>query len=158
MTHYELATAYNAIAHTHNYCFGYTAHGSVFAVLVSDLSLDHLLALTQTDIASQKNGGTTSFKYRQNSDRIALLNRIGTAVKELCTVDHLETLYAESKRNRGQIFEGLVAQAFGMTLEDKENLPFTQGGDATLNGIEYQIKYTRATFSDERTLLRLMNA
>jgi hypothetical protein len=65
-----------------------------------------------------------------------------------------ETLVEESKYNKGEIFEKLVTENFGQEWT-KDNVPFTKGGDLTVNGIAYQIKFEKATFTNEKTLARL---
>jgi hypothetical protein len=36
----------------------------------------------------------------------------------------------------------------------KDNVPFTDGGDLTVNGIAYQLKFEKATFTNEKFLAR----
>jgi hypothetical protein len=42
-----------------------------------------------------------------------------------------------------------------LCLWEKDNVPFTEDGDLTANGIAYQIKFEKATFTNEKTLARL---
>ena len=62
-------------------------------------------------------------------------------------------MFEESKYNRGEIFEKLVTEFYGQKWE-KDNVPFTDDGDLTVNGIAYQIKFQKATFTSEKQLAR----
>lgn len=149
-----LINEYNKLAFTHSYVFGYACNGIVYAARVMD-ARNLLPFLTYVDRASSKNGRTHSLKYRPNSKQWIMVCAQAEEVKTICTVDYLENLNANSRKNRGQLFEELVAQAFGGELEIKTNLKFTKSGDMILNNVSYQVKYTKATFTDERTLMNL---
>lgn len=149
-----LINEYNKLAFTHSYIFGYAYNGMVYAARVMD-ARNLLPFLTYVDRASSKNGRTHSLKYRPNNKQWIMLCAQAEEVKTICTVEYLENLKANSRKNRGQLFEELVAQAFGGELEIKTNLKFTKSGDMILNNVSYQVKYTKATFTDERTLMNL---
>ena len=149
-----LVNEYNKKAYTHSYVFGYACNGMVYAARVMD-ARGLLPFLTYVDKASSKNGGTYSLKYRPNGKQWVMVCAQAEEVKAICTVEYLENLKAGCRKNRGQLFEELVAQAFSGELETKSNLKFTEGGDMNLNGVAYQVKYTKATFTDERTLMNL---
>lgn len=149
-----MVNEYNRMAFTHSYIFGFSIGGMVYAARVMD-GRGLLPFLTYVDKASGKNGGTYSLKYRPNGKQWAMVTAEAEEVKAICTVEYLENLKANSRKNRGQLFEELVAQAFGGELETKSNLKFTEGGDMNLNGVAYQIKYIKATFTDEKTLMNL---
>ena len=72
----------------------------------------------------------------------------------LCSEEYFERLFADSKYNRGEIFEKLVTEYFGQVWE-KDNVPFTQAGDIEIDGIAYQIKYQKATFCTEDSIANL---
>ena len=149
-----LLCEYIRLAATHAYIFGYAVGGVVYAARVMDARA-LLPLLTYVDKASSKNGGTYSLKYRANMTTWAAVVSQAVEVKMVCTVEYLENLKANSKKNRGQLFEELVAKTFGGELETKSNLKFTEGGDMNLDGVAYQIKYTKATFTDEKTIQNL---
>ena len=149
-----LLCEYIRLAATHAYIFGYAVGGVVYAARVMDARA-LLPILTYIDKASSKNGGTYSLKYRANMTTWAAVVSQAVEVKMVCTVEYLENLKANSKKNRGQLFEELVAKTFGGELETKSNLKFTEGGDMNLDGVAYQIKYTKATFTDEKTIQNL---
>ena len=59
-----------------------------------------------------------------------------------------------SKYNFGEVFEKLETERVGQTWV-KDNVPFTEDGDLTVDGIAYQIKFEKATFLTEAQALRL---
>ena len=48
----------------------------------------------------------------------------------------------------------MVTEYFGQIWE-KDNVPFTKGGDIEVNGIAYQIKFQAATFCNEKSIANL---
>ena len=48
----------------------------------------------------------------------------------------------------------MITEYFGQKWE-KDNVPFTEDGDITIDGIAYQIKYQKATFCTEKSLANL---
>ena len=72
----------------------------------------------------------------------------------LCSTEMFNTLVAESKYNKGEIVEKLVTEYFGQTWT-KDNVPYTEDGDITVDGIKYQIKFEKATFINEGQMIRM---
>lgn len=149
-----LTTEYNRHAYTHSYIFGYTVRGTVYAARVMD-ARDILPYIVSLDRASSKNGGTYSIKYKPNAEKVAIINTAATEIRPICTVDYMENLFANSKQNRGQIFEDMVIKAWHGARVGGKNAKFTDCGDMVADGIHYQIKFNKATFIDERTLKNL---
>ena len=149
-----LTTELIKMEYTHSYIFGHKVKGVIYAARVANA--DSLIPfISYVDRASSKNGGTYSLKYRPNAEQWAMITAQAEKVKAVCTADYMENLKANSRKNRGQLFEEIVAKAFGGELETKSNLKFTEGGDMSMNGVVYQIKFDKATFVDERTLINL---
>lgn len=146
---------YHKIAATHNWVLGKPIAGLVYAARVENASLALLNAITTTSRASNKNGGRVAVRFIPNKAQWALISTEATEIKAVCSVEYLETYAKENGINRGQAFENLACQAWGGTLASKANLKFTDGGDFTIDGKEYQAKYTKATVIDERTLMNL---
>ena len=46
---------------------------------------------------------------------------------------------------------------FGQIWE-KDNVPFTDDGDLTVDGIAYQLKFEKATFINEKQMMRMQEA
>lgn len=149
-----LTTEYNRRAYTHSYIFGYTVRGTVYAARVMD-ARDILPYIVSLDRASSKNGGTYSIKYKPNAEKVAIINTAAAEIRPICTVDYMESLFANSKQNRGQIFEDMVIKAWHGAPVGGKNAKFTDCGDMVADGIHYQIKFNKATFTDERTLKNL---
>lgn len=147
---------YNNRAFTHSYIFGYNFKGNVYAATIKNAS-SLLYAITCLDKASDKCGGGYALKYKPNKAIIEMINAAAESVTLICSVDYLESLNAESRHNRGQLFEGLVQSVLGGELEAKPNAKFTEAGDITISGIAYQIKYNKATFTNEATMTRMGN-
>jgi len=74
--------------------------------------------------------------------------------KVLCSEKFFDELASESKYNKGEIFEKLVTELNGQEWE-KDNIPFTDDGDLTVDGIAYQIKFEKASFINEKQIARM---
>lgn len=72
----------------------------------------------------------------------------------LCSVEDMANMVESSIYNKGEIVEKLITEKFGQTWE-KDNISFTKDGDLTVNGIAYQIKYEKATFINEKQMVRM---
>ena len=150
-----LTSEYNRRAYTHSYILGYAIKGMVYAARVMD-GRPILPYIVSLDRASSKNGGTYSIKYKPNMEKIAIIQTAACEIRPICTVDYMETLFAESKQNRGQIFEDMVIKAWEAKPVGGKNAKFTECGDmVTADGTHYQVKFNKATFTDERTLKNL---
>ena len=66
-----------------------------------------------------------------------------------------ETVTA-TKYNKGEVFEKMVTEGYGQAWE-KDNVPFTKDGDLTVDGVAYQIKFEKATFTNEKSLMKMEN-
>lgn len=138
---------YKEKAYTHRYIFGILFKGSVWMIYLDADEIDVVLKL---DKASRGNG--YSLRFRPNGSQKAFLMSHGAI--ELCSAEMFKTLVAESKYNKGEVFERLVTEYFGQTWV-KDSVPFTEDGDLTVDGIAYQIKFEQATFINEKQMLRM---
>ena len=138
---------YNSKAFTHNYIIGFCDKGIVYYVKAKSSQLVNLLAI---DKGSRGSGWALRFK--PNKTQKAILFTLGA--ERLCTECEFEAMVANSKYNRGEIFEKLITELLGQTWH-KDNVPFTDGPDVEANGIGYQIKYNKATFINEAQARRL---
>lgn len=143
----KMVEFYNDNAFTHNYIFGIVFQGNIYMVKTTSEVLCQVLKL---DKASRGNGYALRFKPN-NGVRELLLAKGATL---LCSREMFEELCSESKYNKGEIFEKLVTEYYGQTWE-KDNVPFTDDGDLTVDGIAYQIKYESASFINEKQILRM---
>ena len=83
--------------------------------------------------------------------RSAFLTSMATPI---CSASYFKALVAESKYNNGEIFEKMVTEYFGQVWE-KDNIPYTEAGDIEVDGVAYQVKYERATFTNEKILAKM---
>jgi hypothetical protein len=109
-----------------------------------------LAYVLKLDKASRGAGMQLRFKPN-NSIRAALL---AEGAELICSAEMFKELVAESKYNKGEIFEKLVTEYFGQTWE-KDSVPFTDDGDLTVDGIAYQIKFESASFINEKQMMRM---
>lgn len=149
-----LINGYNKLAYTHSYIFGYIESGMIYGAIV-DNGASLLQYITTLDRASSKNGGTYALKYKPNKAMLALIKSSASKIVPIMTEALLEKIKSESNHNRGQIFEDEVAKVLKADKPTRQNAKFTECGDVIVNNIHYQVKYLKATFTDERTLHRL---
>jgi len=142
-----LINGYNELSAAHKYIFGFKVANMVYMTTTTEEQLPYLMIL---DKASRGQG--YALRFKPNKAQKALLMQTATP---LCSVDFFEELTSDSKYNKGEIFEKLVTEHFGQEWK-KDNVPFTEAGDITINGEEYQIKYEKATFTNEKSLNKMM--
>ena len=149
MTKLTLWNEYTKRAGAHTYINGFILKGRVYACTCDESATFEAIKL---DRASRGAGQSLRFKP-STSDKFEMLSN-ANAVIELCSAEAFKALVAESKYNKGEIFEKLVTEYFGQTWV-KDNVPFTEAGDINVDGIEIQIKFEGATFCTEKQILRL---
>ena len=143
----EMVKTYNDKAYTHEYIFGINYKGNIYMVKTTSQLLTLVLKL---DKASRGKGYSLRFKPN-NKIREMLL---AEGAELICSTEMFGKLANESKYNKGEVFEKLVTEWFGQEWE-KNNVPFTDDGDLTVDGIAYQIKYEQATFITEAQMMRM---
>lgn len=142
----DMVRKYNKHAFTHNYIFGFAYKGNVY---MAHADADMLLSILKLDKASRGAGYALRF-CPTNAIKVALL----TNATLLCSKAFFEETVADSIYNKGEIFEKMVTEFYGQAWE-KDNVPFTEDGDLTVDGIAYQIKFEKATFCNEKSLANL---
>lgn len=143
---YEMMiNTYNRYAYTDKYIIGFPYKGVVYFGFINAEQFDRFLKL---DIASRGQGYTIRFAPR-NEQKLALLTL--AKMEPLMSEKYLEECVAESKYNRGELFEKFITERFGQEWV-KDNVPFNVAGDIEINGIPYQIKYAKAMLTTEKTL------
>ena len=151
MTNIELFKSmldkYNTLSFTHDYIFGFSYKGNIYAVITTSDVLPYVLTL---DKGSRGQGYSIRFNPT-NAQKVFLLSK---GAELICSANYFDTLVKDSKYNRGEIFEKLCTENVGQTW-NKDNVPFTDGGDLTVGQTSYQIKFEKATFTNEKTLARL---
>lgn len=144
-----LIAGYNRLSYTHNYIFGFEYKGVVYATTVTNEVLPYVLKL---DKASR--GAGYAIRFCPNTDQKLFLMAQGAEV--ICSSEFFKTEVESSIYNKGEIFEKMVTERLGQVWE-KDNLPYTDGGDVEVDGIAYQIKFQKATFTTEKSLARMMS-
>lgn len=143
----KMVKEYNRLAYTGEYIFGFEQNGNIYLIKATHEILPYVCKL---DNASRGYG--YALRFKPNKAQKEILKENGYTI--LCSKEYFEEVVKNSKYNRGEIFEKLVTEYFGQEWE-KDNVPFTEDGDLTVNGIAYQIKYQSATFANEKTLANL---
>ena len=137
---------YNAVAYTHNYIWGFTYKKVVYMAITTAEVMPYVCKL---DKASR--GAGMALRFCPNAQqKLALMPN----AELLCSKKFFEETVAASKYNKGEIFEKMVTEHFGQVWE-KDNVPFTEDGDITVEGIAYQIKFQKATFCNEKSIANL---
>ena len=130
---------------THNYVIGAKKNGMVIAYLIT-LNFEALCMFFASFTTSR---GYTVARYSSNKKKIQYLEENCIQRVELIDLETFENsrrvrVNAKGKEyteNRGEYFEYLVSQFFGVEQNDVANLKHTEGGDIEINGIAYQVKY-----------------
>lgn len=141
---------YNKHAFTHNYILGFRMNGNIYYVIVDTKELDFV---TKLDKASR--GAGYSLRFKPNKAQKNYLMSLGAEV--LCSEEFFNELKTMSKYNFGELFEKLVTEMNRQTWV-KDNVPFTEDGDLTVDGVAYQLKFEKATFITEAQMMRMSRA
>ena len=144
--HINLIDRYNAVAYTHEYVWGFTYKKNVYMTITDATVMPFVTCL---DKASR--GAGYALRFCPNTQQKVALLPYATL---LCSEAYFNEVVADSKYNKGEIFEKMVTEHFGQTWE-KDNVPFTEDGDITVDGTAYQIKFQKATFCNEKSIANL---
>lgn len=142
----HMINQYNKIAYTHNYIWGFTLDHVVYMTTTTSEIMPYVTCLDKSG-----RGEGVSLRFKPDKEQKMLLMM---GAEPLCSEAYLEELFATTKYNRGEVFERLVTEKFGQVWV-KDRIPFTQAGDIEINGVAYQIKFQKATFTNEKTLANL---
>ena len=143
----RMISRYNELSYTHNYIYGFYLQNMVYMVETTAEVMPYILKL---DKASR--GAGYSLRFCPTNAQKAFLITKGAQI--LCSKRLFETIAKESKYNKGEIFEKMITEFYGQKWT-KDNVPFTEDGDLIINGIAYQIKFEKATFTNEKILARM---
>ena len=143
----KLVEGYDTYAQTHDYIYGFYYENKVWMVITDKTINPYILTL---DKASRGQGYSLRFKPTKAQKLVLMAKQ----PELICSKEFFEAEVKNSKYNRGEIFEKMVSEKFGIEWE-KDRLPFWEGGDLEINGKAYQVKFEKATFTNEKTLARL---
>ena len=141
-----LISGYEETAYTNNYILGFAHADMIYMAFVDGCMLPYI---TKLDKASR--GAGYSLRFKPDKHQKALLL---TYAKPLCSKKFFEEQVEASIYNAGEIFEKIITENNGQTWV-KDDIPYTKAGDIV--GVSYQIKYDKATFTNEKTLASLRN-
>ena len=142
-----LTAFYNRTAYAHSYIYGFRFKGVIYFVIVKAQMLDHL---TKLDKASRGAGYSLRFKPDRTQKNLLMT----CEPIALCSEEFFDELCKMSKYNFGELFEKLITEMNGQEWT-KDNVPFTEDGDLTVDGIAYQLKFEKATFITEAQMMRM---
>ena len=145
-----MINTYNEFSYTHHYIFGVVFARKVWLVKADSSILPYVLKL---DKASRGKG--YSLRFKPNKAQKNYLMSLGAEV--LCSEEMFDSLKSMSKYNFGELFEKLITELNGQEWT-KDNVPFTEDGDLTVNGVAYQLKFEKATFITEAQMMRMSRA
>lgn len=146
----NLIKVYNEHSFTHSYIAVFTYKGTVYATIITNIEM--FGTCTKLDKASRGAGYALRFKPN-NAEKLDLISNANKTIV-LCSTERFTEIVKASKYNKGEIAEKLVTEYFGQVWT-KDNVPFTEDGDITVNGTAYQIKFEKATFINEQQAMRL---
>lgn len=145
MTIYEMAQAYEKHSFSSKYIKGFIFKSMVYMVMENSLNETGL----KLDKASRNGGYSLRFKPNLKEKKEMLKKAF-----PICTKQEFIALVKASKYNQGEMYEKVITEHFGLKWK-KDNIPFTKKGDIEINGIAYQIKFEKATFINEKNLIRI---
>lgn len=143
----EMITNYHKISFTDRYILGFRYKHNIYACTCDAAMVNQVICL---DKASRGQGYAIRFK-----PTVAQCLYMLPFSELLCSEKFFDEQVAESKYNNGEIFEKMITEMNGQIWE-KDDVPFTEAGDIKINGLAYQIKFTKATFTNEKSLASLM--
>lgn len=138
---------YDSYAYTDQYIFGFTFAGNVYMVVADSKAMRET-----TSISKASRGNGYALRFRPTVEQKMYLMSLGATV--LCSEKFFKETVASSKYNKGDIYERMVANHFGIDWV-KNSDPFWKAGDVTIDNIAYQIKFQGATYTNEKFLSRL---
>ena len=145
----KMIEMYHSIASTHNYIFGFRYDNGIYHFTTNG---EHLDLITTLDKASRDGGFSLRFKPTRQQKKL-IFEMFNPEL--ICSEMLFDEIVKNSKYNNGEIFEKIETELNGQKWK-KDNKKFTECGDIQINGIEYQIKFEKATFTNEKTLLNLI--
>ena len=144
----DMIEKYRSIAFTDSYIIGFTYNKNVYYQFADGNSMENFTCL---DRASR--GAGMALRFRPTRDMRAYM---ATFSKVLCSKEYFDSLVSESKYNRGEIFEKLITEIVAGKVWEKDSVSFTKASDVEINGKPYQIKFSNATITNEKTLHNLL--
>ena len=144
-------------AYTHNYVFGFTKDGYMWALWLNNMSVDEMLTLSTIVKPSKKNasrGLTLAFKGRATA--AYMLGQSRGRLQCIGTVAAYESDYKvwhnQTKLNRGDYFEYVIARLNNVYWDGHNSTRGDIAGDLIIDGIHWQLKTNGGNFINERQM------
>lgn len=152
MTKQEFIDGYRTHEASERHFDGFERHGFIWAY---DSTFDGFGCVL--DRAAESKGGAQSLRFKPTAEEKEQM--IADGAIKVCTAEHfvevckmLATTYGN---NKGHGFEYVMAEAHGQTWE-KDTLKWWEGPDMVIDGITYQLKFEKATFTTETQLRKVV--
>ena len=144
----ELIQRYTKLSAVHNYLYGFIYQGNVYAYATT--TVEAIL-----DKASSKNGGGYSLRYRPTAKQKAEIVEKAETKLVITEPEFMEIVegLGYKRPNKGEGFEKMIVEKSKQEWK-KDVAPFTERGDVVIDGIDYQVKFEKATFASEIQIAR----
>lgn len=136
---------YEEFTAAQGYIIGFEMNGIVYGVEFDKIPRRY----TKVQRECSKAGGGYGLYVNINTKKIKM-----QLMKKAFEVGTIEELESETY-NKGVMFEKMVYEFFGQEFRGKDNVPFHQAGDITIDGKEIQVKFLKARICYDRTLKKL---
>ena len=136
----------SVVEYTHNYINGFVFNGLVYYYETIGMNTEYL------KLEKLPNGYHT-VKYRPNNTNKKDLINSGIC-KVLCTESLFNEMVKNSKYNKGEIFEKLLTEKFGLEWK-KDNIRVDKGADIETEEKSYSVKFEKARVIDENVLINI---
>ena len=136
---------YEELTAAQGYIIGFDMDGIIYGVELDKIPRRY----TKVQKECSKAGGGYGLYVNINTKKIK--KQLMKKAFEVGTIEKLENgIY-----NKGVMFEKMIYEFYGQEFRGKDNVPFHQAGDITINGKEIQIKYLHARICYDKTLKKL---
>lgn len=137
---------YEKFTKAESYIIGFELDGVVYGGLLKEIPRRYL-----TIQREKLRNGKHDFGLYVNARSRKVKNEL---LKNSIVLGTSEDLIDE-KYNKGVMLEKLVYEYYGQEFRGKDNVPFYESGDITVNGVEIQVKFGLARVVSNGTLTRL---
>lgn len=138
----NMVTEYGKYSKAHSYIVGFERKGNLYAVKMSFVELTNSIRYT---VSSR---GNEQVRIYMTSEQRKAYIMNGRAVV-IAKADELE---ADSKHNKGDNFERIVSESYGIAWTGKNSVPFWVAGDINVNGEEIQIKLQGGELTNSKAI------
>lgn len=136
----------SVVEYTHNYINGFAFNGFIYYYETVGVNTEYLKL-------EKLSNGFHTVKYRPNNTNKKDLINSGIC-KVLCTESAFNEMVANSKYNKGEIFEKLITEKFGLAWA-KDNIRVDRGADIETDTASYSVKFEKARIIDENVLINI---